>query len=351
MNSKERVFKTISHQEPDRIPLYIWYHPDVFRALEKEFNIKGRELEIYLGNDILQTWVSINFYQSVVVEENTIFTDEYGIQWHRKGGYNMVIKNPISSWDVSELGDYKFPDPDKNDRFHELSFLLNNYGRDFFIGADVSGTIFEPCSHIRGMELLLLDLYSEEKAVDKFLDNAMEFSLKVAINSLMMGVDWIWLGDDVGTQEGMIFSPHLWRKHFKPRMFKIITELRKIKKDLIIAYHSCGTIKPIIEDLIEIGVDVLNPIQPKAKDMDMYEIKSIYGNKLTLHCGMDTQYILPFGKKEEIENETKKIIRILGNNGGFIFTASHTIQPDTSLDRILLMLELLKKYGAYPIVV
>ncbi len=351
MNSKERVFKTLSHQEPDNVPLYIWYHPDVFKSLEKEFNLKGRELEVYLGNDILQTWVSINYYQSVVVDEDTIFTDEYGIKWHRKGGYNMVIYNPINSWDIKDLGDYKFPDPDRVDRFDELKYLVDTFGKEYFIGADVSGTIFEPCSHIRGMEQLLLDLYSDEKSVDKFLDNATDFSLKVAINSLEFGVDWIWLGDDVGTQEGMILSPQMWRKFFKPRMKKIIDELRKIKNDLIIAYHSCGTIYPIIEDLIEIGVNVLNPIQPKAKDMDMYKIKLQYGDKLTLHCGMDTQGVLPFGSLNDIEIETKKIIKYLAKDGGFIFTASHTIQPDTSIDRILLMLDLLKKFAKYPIII
>jgi uroporphyrinogen decarboxylase len=349
MNSKERVYKAIRHEESDKTPVYIWYHPDVMKSLEKRFNKSGKELEIFLGNDILQTWVAVNYYQSVVVDEDSRFTDEYGIKWHRVGGYNMVTDNPLKDWDVTALRDYKFPDPNRADRFTELKYLLDNYGKEFFVGADVSGTMFEPCSHIRGMEQLLLDMFADPDDVGPFLDNAMEFSLQISKNALDMNVDWIWLGDDVGTQGGMIISPDMWRKYFKPRMAHIIDELRKIKKDLIIAYHSCGTITPIISDLIEIGVNVLNPIQPKAKDMDMYAIKKEFGKNLTLHCGMDTQELLPFGTPEDIEKETKKILKYLAKDGGFIFTASHTVQPDTTDERIMLMLDTIKKYGKYPI--
>jgi uroporphyrinogen decarboxylase len=347
MNSKERIYKAIRHESTDRVPIYIWYHPDVMKSLEKELGKSGKELEVFLCNDIIQTWISINYYQSVVVEEDSRFTDEYGIKWQRINGYNMITDNPIINWDVSALKDYKFPDPDRNSRYTELESLLEKYGAEYFIGADISGTIFEPCSHIRGMEQLLLDMHTNPKDVEQFFDNAMNFSLQIAKNAIDMKVDWVWFGDDVGTQNGMIISPEMWRKYFKPRMRYMISELRKIKKDLIVAYHSCGTVSPIIPDLIEIGIDVLNPIQPKAKDMDMYAIKKEYGNKLTLHCGMDTQELLPFGSLETIKKETQKIIEELYSNGGFIFAASHTIQPDTSNDRILLMLDTIKNFSNF----
>lgn len=349
VTSKERVFRSISHDEPDRVPLYIWYHPDVSKLLAEEFNCHGIELEIALGNDILQAWVSMNLYQSLPVEEDTTFIDEFGIKWHRMGGYNMVIENPISTWDVKSLSDYQFPDPFKSDRYDKIKSLLLKYGNEKFIGADVSGSIFEPCSHIRGMEQLLFDLFSNPKDVEPLLNNAMNFCLQVSKNCLELNVDWIWLGDDVGTQTGMIFSPDMWRRYFKPRMLFIINELRKIKPNLIIAYHSCGSIKPIIPDLVEIGIDVLNPIQPRAIDMDTFEIKKQFGEKLTMLCGLDTQSTLPFGSLGEIESEIKKVLKYLSKNGGFIFAASHTIQPDVSKERILLVLEILKKYGNYPI--
>jgi uroporphyrinogen decarboxylase len=347
MNSKERVYKTIKHETTDKIPLYIWYHPDILKSLESEFNCSGKDLEVKLGNDILQTWVSINYFQSQVLKEGEIYLDEYGIKWERLGGYNMITENPMLNANIDDLSDYKFPDPFRSDRYDILKGLLDKYGKEKFVGSDVSGTIFEPCSAIRGMEQLLLDLSMEPEKVEPFLDNAMNFSLQVAKNSLELGVDWIWLGDDLGTQTNMIISPNMWRTYFKPRMIHIIKELRKIKPDLIMAYHSCGYIEQILPDLVEMGYDVLNPIQPKS--MDMYEIKRKYGSKITMHCGIDTQEILPFSSKDILEKELKKIIKELGTGYGFIFTASHTIQPDTSNDRIIMMLDILKKYGNYPI--
>jgi uroporphyrinogen decarboxylase len=349
MTGKERVYKTIRHQEADKIPLYIWYHPDVLKSLESDYNCKGKELEVALGNDILQSWVSMNYFQSKILDEGQVYIDEYGIEWQRIGGYNMITKNPLANVESSALGDYKFPDPFRNSRYDEIKMLLSNFGKEKFIGADVSGTIFEPCSEIRGLEQLLLDLSTEPENVIPFLDNAMNFCLQVSKNSLELNVDWIWLGDDLGTQNNMIISPNMWREYFKPRMRHIITELRKIKPDLIIAYHSCGTIYQIIPELIEIGINVLNPIQPRAAGMDAFEIKKKYGDKLTLHCGLDTQDSLPFAPIDKLHEEVKSLIKGLGPNGGFIFTAAHTIQPDTSKERILMVLDTLKKYGNYPI--
>jgi len=349
MTSKERVYCTLQHKEPDRIPLYIWYHPDVMHELGKELNASGRELELKLGNDILQTWVSINLYQSLPVPEGTTFTDEFGITWHRLGGYNMITHNPLGAASLDGYHEYNFPDPDKTERYDEIKGLLRDYGDTVFIGADVSGTIFEPCSHIRGMETLLYDLSLHPQDVEVFLDKATAFSLQVARNCLDLGVDWVWLGDDIGMQTGMLMSPAMWRRFFKPRMAYIIHELRRMKSDIIIAYHTCGSIVPVIGDIVEIGVNVLNPIQPKAEGMNDAAIKRQYGDRLALDCGIDIQEILPSAPLDVLETELKRIIRDLAPGGGFIFTAAHTIQPDTSLERIHLMLDVLKKFGTYPI--
>ncbi len=349
MTSRERVYRTLQHKEPDRIPLYVWYHPDVMCELGKELGASGRELELRLGNDILQTWVSINLYQSLPVPEGTSFTDEFGITWRRLGGYNMITHNPLASASLDGYMEYDLPDPGKTERYDEIKGLLSNYGDEVFIGADVSGTIFEPCAHIRGMEALLHDLSLHPQTVEVLLDKAAAFSLQVARNCLDLGVDWIWLGDDIGMQTGMVMSPAMWRQFLKPRMADIIRELRRTKPDVIVAYHSCGSILPVIFDLVEIGVNVLNPIQPKAEGMCDTAIKRQYGDRLALHCGIDIQEILPSAPLDVLEKELRRIIRDLAPGGGFIFTAAHTIQPDTSTERIHLMLDVLKRFGTYPI--
>jgi uroporphyrinogen decarboxylase len=127
----------------------------------------------------------------------------------------------------------------------------------------------------------------------------------------------------------------------KPRLARIIKSVREISPDMIIAYHSCGSIRPIIEDLIEIGIDVLNPLQPMAADMDNAAIKREFGSELTFMAGIDTQGFLQVATPQEVRRETAKIIECMGDGGGFIFAGSHTIQPDVPRENIEAMLQVL----------
>ncbi len=349
MTSKERVYKAIRHEEPDRIPLYVWYHPTVADILAEKEGCSGWDLEIKLGNDILQTWVSINRSQVKVEKDGVVFTDEFGIKWRHEGQYNMIIYSPLADVSPENYGDYIFPDPDDPERYEIFKSLINDYGDEYFIGSDVSGSIFEPLAHICGMENILTNMIIFPDETKLLLDRVTEFTLKICRNSLELGADMIWFGDDVGTQKDMIMSPEMWRREFKPRMKYMIDILRKQQSDVIIAYHSCGTIRQIIPDLIEIGVNVLNPVQAKCANMNQVEISGEFGDKLTFHCGIDTQFTLPFASDEEFEDEMKTIISEIAPGGGLIFTGSHTIQDDTSINRIYRMLEILKEKGDYPI--
>jgi uroporphyrinogen decarboxylase len=164
-----------------------------------------------------------------------------------------------------------------------------------------------------------------------------------------LGVDMILTGDDFGTQRGMMVSPELWRKYFKPRMRSLFLELKRIRPELKIAYHSCGTILPIIPDLVEIGLDVLNPIQPAALGMDLGALKKEYGRELAFFGGVDEQQVLPFGTPAEVEEEVQLRIKQAGADGGFILAPSHNIQPDTPLANILAFFNAARKHGKYPL--
>ena len=152
-------------------------------------------------------------------------------------------------------------------------------------------------------------------------------------------MDWVWLGDDVGTQAGMIMSPATWREMLKPRMKRIIDSLRAVVPAIVVAYHSCGSMRPIIGDLVEIGVDVLNPLQPMAHDMDNAAIKREFGSALTFMAGIDTQDFLLRAAPREVRDEVRRIVNVMGDGGGFIFAASHTIQPDVPRANIDALLE------------
>lgn len=195
-----------------------------------------------------------------------------------------------------------------------------------------------------------MDLVVEKPYVFALMDKVLEYHFACGKKMIELGVDMIWTGDDFGTQKGMMISPNLWREVFKPRMQHLFKELKRMNPKVEMAYHSCGSIVSIIPDLIEIGVDVLNPIQPQAKGMELGRLKRKFGDKLVFFGGVDEQKILPFGSVQEVEEEVKLRVAQAGEGGGFIIAPAHNIQPDTPLQNIYAYFEAVKKYGTYPII-
>jgi uroporphyrinogen decarboxylase len=345
MNSKERVISALSHRQPDRTPRFIWLGDGVYERLTARFGITPLELELRLGNDILQTWLSINREMERKVPDQTAFVDEWGIAWKRDGHYNMVTAHPLSGMDAAAIAAHPFPDPAAEDRYAGLRALLDSHGGSHFIGADVSGTLFEPACHLRGMEELMMDLYDENREGALLLDRLEAFSTAVALEAVRMGADWIWLGDDLGSQNSMMLSPDMWRAVFKPRMKRIIAAIRAARPDMPVAYHSCGSMSPVIGDLAEIGVSALNPVQESAAGMDQRRVKAEFGDRLSLVCGPDTQTFLVHASPQEVEAATRGLAESLGRNGGYIFAVSHHIQHDTPDENIDAMLRALDGRG------
>lgn len=344
MNSKERIYSTLMHQKPDKIPRFVWLGTGTIKRLTKKLGLTPLELDLKFGNDILQAWVSINGEMARELPENTEFTDEWGITWKREGDYNMVASHPLEGKDIDFIRNYQLPDPFSPKRFEYLELLIKEYGDRYFIGADVSGVLFEPAYHLRNMEELMVDMAMESEECEIILDKLSDFSIAVSIESIKRGADWIWMGDDLGAQNGMMMSPDMWRKYFKPRMKKIIDSIRAFKQDTYIAYHSCGSMYPVIGDLIEIGINVLNPIQESAQGMDQKKIKKEFGDKVTLMCGLDTQQFLVHATPSEVREKTEEIVSKLGYNGGFIFAASHHIQTDTPDENIFALFDALDNF-------
>ena len=209
MTSKERVYAAINRKPLDRLPRFLWIGAGAADNLEAAYQADKENMDFFVGNDVLQTWLSINKQMMVFCPENQSFVDEWGITWHRDGYYNAVIKHPMADLDAEEIAAYPLPDPYVPERYAELKQLLDKYGKSHFIGADVSGSLFEPAYHLRGMENLLIDMASESEEADILLDRLCEFTTRVALEAVKMGVDWVWLGDDMGTQQSMLMSPDM----------------------------------------------------------------------------------------------------------------------------------------------
>jgi uroporphyrinogen-III decarboxylase len=187
----------------------------------------------------------------------------------------------------------------------------------------------------------MMDLALDPDKANRVLDIPYYYHRSVTQHLVSLGVDMIWLGDDVGGQTSMLMSPKMWRQYFKPRMAELIASLRAINPQIKIAYHTDGVVYPIIPDLVEIGLDVLNPIQPAA--MDPERLKKEYGRNLCFWGSLDIQKTLPFGTPEEVKAEVIARLTTIGRDGGLLIGPTHNLQLDTPLENFWAMLETIRK--------
>ncbi|MGQ9472460.1 MAG: uroporphyrinogen decarboxylase family protein, partial [Candidatus Caldatribacteriaceae bacterium] len=325
VTSKERVLVSLSHREPDRVPIQASFTPEFARRLRQHLGLdlpgednphggKAHDLEVVLGLDIIQ--YSVGIANSYYWKEQDEYVCEWGIRWKRVpyttpfgiGYYTEIAEHPL--FQDEALIWYTPPSPHREELYTPLLDILEEFGKTHYILGVTVCTIFEGAWYLRGMEKLLLDMVTDEERANQILDIPFHFHLEAAKKLVSMGVDGIWLGDDVGTQRGMLLSPELWRKYLKPRLATICQEVKKINPSVQIAYHTDGNVYPIVDELVEIGIEVLNPVQPRA--MDPGSLKKRYGKNLSFWGSIDEQYTLPFGSQEEVKREVLERLMILG---------------------------------------
>jgi uroporphyrinogen decarboxylase len=203
------------------------------------------------------------------------------------------------------------------------------------------GGVFEWSWALRGFERFLLDLVEQPDVacaiMDRFTDIYIENTLRV-IEAAGGALDMVYTYDDVAIQNGLLLSPRMWRKYILPRHLRLNGAIRGARYPVKIMYHSCGAIYPLIGPLVdEMGIDVLNPLQPRAAGMDMARIKDEFGDRLAFHGAVDIQHTLPHGTPAQVQEEVRERCRVLGRGGGYICTSAHYLQADTPLANIVAM--------------
>ncbi len=359
ISHRERVQTALAKEIPDRCPMQISFTPEFASRLCNEMNVdkdslynphgggNTYELERKLGQDLLLTslgWAN-SYYQTYSPGEE--YTDEWGIGWkaieyetkYGKGIYTEMVKHPLAT--DSAITSYKPPDPERPELYIEAERVIREFKEEYWIVGVTVTTIFETAWALRGYEKMLMDFVLNPEAVEAILQFPFQYHLTAAKNLVQMGVDMIWIGDDMGAQKTMLISPELWRQFFKPKMAEFISTLKNINPDLTVAYHSDGNIYPIIPELIEIGLDVLNPIQPAS--MDPAKIKKDFGDKLCFWGSIDEQKTLPFGTPEMVRREVNERIQTIGKNGGLIIGPTHHVQLDTPMENFWAMVDAIKK--------
>ena len=356
MKPRDRVRMSLAHQKPDRCPMQISFTPEFAVRLRADLHQTGRsvhnphgggntyELERALGEDLLLTsvgWANSYYSNQTYAGGADTYTDEWGVLWKSapyetrfgSGFYTEIAGHPLA--DARALDSYHPPDPHRPELYHEAERLIAAHQRDYWIVGVTVTTIFETAWALRGLERMLMDFVEDPELAETILDIPFRYHLAAARRLVEMGVDMIWTGDDVGTQRGMLLSPGAWRRFFKPRMAEFISTLKKINPEVKVAYHSDGNIETIIPELIEIGIDVLNPVQPAC--MDPGKLKRQYGDKLCFWGTIDEQYTLPFGTPEEVHAQVLERLKTVGSDGGLILAPTHHVQLDTPLENFWAM--------------
>ena len=247
---------------------------------------------------------------------------------------------------IDEIYEYPLPDmtaPYRWDGLKEINQGL--IGQGYATGAFMEMTIFELAWYMRGMEEIMMGFYEDPDFNNALFDRITDLRIEMARLYARTGVDILMLGDDVSTQLDMMMSPDLWRSTLKPRMKKIIDSARTEKPDILIFYHGDGNLFKIIPDLIEIGVDVLNPVQPEC--VDPFEVKRLYGDRLSFWGCVGTQTTMPFGTRDEIFDVCRRLILEVGKGGGLLLAPTHTIEPEVPFENIEAYLQAVEMFGKY----
>jgi uroporphyrinogen decarboxylase len=356
MKHRDRVLMVLNNEIPDRCPMQISFTPEFAARLAKEIDLGSDkihnphgggntyELERVLDQDLLLTSVG---WANSYYQDADEYVDEWGIGWRSVeystpygiGRYTEFPHHPLAEDDA--VDSYQPPDPNRPELYEEAEWVLNKFKDEYWIVGVTVTTIFETAWALRGYEQMLTDLALKPDLAERILDIPYQYHLAAAKKLTQMGVDMIWVGDDIGAQDAMLISPKMWRRFLKPRMANFIAEVKSINPQVKVAYHSDGLIYPIIPDLIEIGLDVLNPIQPAS--MDPAWLKKEYGDQLCFWGSIDEQHTLPFGSAADVRAEVQTRLETLGKNGGLIIGPTHHVQLDTPLENFWAMVNSIKE--------
>ena len=265
------------------------------------------------------------------------------------GIYVEYDETPLSNFhDVKELEDFEAPDVNTIWDFSNIKSDAEKY-KDYAVVYD-GAVLFQFCQALRGFQQLMMDMQENPEIAQTILSKVVDYWIKFGrslLEAAQGGVDIFVINDDYGSQQNPIFNPKIWREFIKPLVWKAIRAYKEY--DVKIMFHSCGSIRPFLPDLIEMGVDVIDPVQVSAKGMIPIELKQEFGQALSFRGAVDTQKVLPYGTPDDVRQEVRTRIQELASHGGYICCAVHNLQPDVPPDNIVAMYEAAMVYGQYPL--
>ena len=376
LSPRERVMRSIGHQEPDRVPL------DLGGSVSSAISIGAcNSLKKHLGLHTETRVLEVTFQMAHMEEplaqaldidtrplygnppatgnhfnERGDYVDEWGITHTRPEGahYYTNANPPLWNATIGDLESYPWPDPNDPARVHGLRQSAEElFASDYaLVGAPDGFTrIFEQAWQLRGMDQLLVDMIVDlgfVHALFRKITDIQKARWDAYLREAGRYVQVVRVGDDIAMQSGPIMAPGLYRKMLKPYHKEYFAFIKE-RTDAGLLYHCCGGVWDLLEDFIEIGVDILNPVQVSADGMDTARLKEQFGKRIAFWGAVDTQRVLPQGTPEEVRLEVRKRITDLGSGGGYVLCPVHNLQPDVPPENVLAMYDEARRFGRYPL--
>ncbi len=354
MNPRERILNVLHREVPDRVPLNYSANPGIDARLKKHFGLSEKDSEGLLRK-LQVDFRGINpRYTGPVLHADIPdrSVDMWGIhrRWveHQSGGYWDFCDFPLKEATVEEVERWPLPNPDHFDYEsvpHDCA-RLGNYG--LYTGHAGTGDIINSTGMLRTMEQVLIDLILDEEACLRLIDRKLAIQLEVVARTLDAAkgrIDFLWLGEDLGTQTGPLISVDLFRKVIRPRHMKFLQLAKSF--NIPVMMHCCGSSSWAFDEFIEMGVAAVDTLQPEARNMQPSYLKSRFGGKLAFHGCISTAGTVAFGSAEEVVRDARETLQIMMPQGGYCFAPTHMLQDNSPTENVLAMYQTAQKFGVY----
>lgn len=382
MTSRERLLRALDHQEPDRVPIDLGGNQTGIHriAYENLLRCLGLEEELTIMDAVQQlVRPSEAVLERLRVDTRYIaagpgsdwhggveahqrdgrlwhdLTDEFGVTWSMPDDaplYMDISHHPLAGADLDELRDYPFPKGDDPARFAGLRQQARQLRQEtpYAVVSGISGVVYETCWYLRGLEQWFMDMLQQPAVCEILLDRTVQFWLdwfRVFLDEVGDLVDVIMIGDDLAGQKGPLFQPAFYRQVVKPRHKRLVQYIRS-RTQAKIWYHTCGSCLEYIPDLLDNGVDILNPVQISAAKMDPEVLKTRFGRNMVFWGGaIDPQHVLPTAEPETVRAHVRRNMATWKPAGGYVFNNVHNLQADVPPENILALYDAAYEFGSY----
>ncbi len=338
MNSKQRVHAALRRQPVDRVPIHVTFHPHTVAALARVLEVPRHAVEDIFANDVRMTWVNNDYFALGVThdQDGEGHTDFWGIRWVQRGSVNRLAEFPLAAMTPDQVRKFCFPLQHVEELLSRLGpFVAGAY--EHFLGCDVSPCVLEMYRRLRGPQRLAADMESEPDLIEEMLDRCAAFAALLAeLACRRFPLDWLWAGDAAPPREAHSIPPELWRRLVKPHL-QLVFDVGK-RHRLWVGYRGCGDLRPILPDLIDMGLDVLHLGPNTCADVDPLDLSREFGSKIAFVGGLPTHDVLVRGTAEEVRRSTRRLIDgMTSRGGGYVLAPTEGLPPETPPDNIFAM--------------